>query len=194
MDIRIVFRLIFVSVLILSIVVCTNAQPQPVPKPLLPAKIEPVKAEPIPLPLPGPCHCLAETKIITFYENDTIPSGVGISRGNYISVEGYRYINITVEFEQVSATEKPVSLGVMFAYGSNGEVASRRYFNFEDNFTGDADPLMITLTGKNSWHGSPHNKSTYTARLPIMGPYLQVFPFNHETRARRITIKAYLST
>jgi hypothetical protein len=148
----------------------------------------------MPLPLPNQCQCLAETKIITFYENDTIPARMGISTGEYTKVDGYRFINITVEFEQLTAAEKPVSLGVVFAYNSGGELGSRRYFNFEQNFIGTANPLMITLSGKNSWHGSPHNKSSYTARLPIMGPYIQVFPFNNGMKARKFTIKAYLST
>ncbi len=139
-----------------------------------------------------PCQCLADTKVITFYENHTIPAGIGISSGSYTKVDGYRFVNITVEFEQASPSEKPVSLGVMFAYGTGGELGSRRYFNFEQNFAGDANPQMVTLSGANSWHGSPHNKSSYTARLPIMGPYIQVFPFNHEAKARKITIKAYL--
>lgn len=157
-----------------------------------------VKAQPVPLPDSkarlDPCRCLAVTKIITFYENDTIPAGIGISQGAYVNVDGYRFINIVVEFEQAEAGEDPVSLGVMFAFNSNGALGSRRYFNFEQNFSGTADPQMITISGNNSWHGSPQNISSYTARLPIMGPYVQVFPFNHEQKARRITIKAYLST
>lgn len=141
-----------------------------------------------------PCRCLADTKVITFYDNHTIPAGIGISTGVYTNVDGYRFINIFVEFEQLAAGEKPVSLGVMFAFGSGGQQGSRRYFNFEQNFTGTANPQMITLSGEGSWHGAPHNKSSYTARLPVMGPYVQVFPFNHEAKDRKITIKAYLST
>ncbi len=154
------------------------------------------QAVPLPVPKPAadPCKCLAATKIITFYENDTIPAGIGISPGSYTNVDGYRFINIVVEFEQTEAGEEPVSLGVMFAFSSSGALGSRRYFNFEQNFSYAPDPQMITLSGNNSWHGSPHNISSYTARLPIMGPYVQVFPFNREDKARRITIKAYLST
>ncbi|MFN3396440.1 MAG: hypothetical protein ACK4Z9_06565 [Thermodesulfovibrionales bacterium] len=141
-----------------------------------------------------PCRCLADTKVITFYENHTIPAGIGISTGVYTDVDGYRFINIFVEFEQLAADEKPVSLGVMFAFTSDGKQGSRRYFNFEQNFTGTANPQMITLSGEGSWHGAPHNRSTYIARLPVMGPYVQVFPFNHEAKDRKITIKAYLTT
>lgn len=141
-----------------------------------------------------PCRCLADTKVITFYENHTIPAGIGISSGVYTNIDGYRFINIFVEFEQLAAHEKPVSLGVKFAFTSDGKQGSRRYFNFEQNFTGTAHPQMITLSGEGSWHGAPHNKSSYIARLPVMGPYVQVFPFNHEAKDRKITIKAYLTT
>lgn len=137
--------------------------------------------------------CLAQTKVINIYEDHTIPANIGISTGVYTKVDGYRYVNVTVRFEQKSAGEKPVSLGVAFAHSQNGKLNSRRYFTFEENFTAPADPQMITLSGKNSWHGQPHNKSVYTARLPIMGPYIQVFPFNQHNEARKISIALYLT-
>jgi hypothetical protein len=155
----------------------------------------PVEAQSvIDLKQPPHCRCLAETKVITFYNNATIPAGIGISSGTYTNVDGYRFINIFVEFEQNAAGENPVSLGVIFAFDASGTMGSRRYFNFEQNFTAPADPQMITLSGANSWHGSPHNISTYTARLPVMGPYVQVFPFNQEAKDRKFSIRAYLST
>jgi hypothetical protein len=142
------------------------------------------------------CTCLpmAASKVITFYDNHTIPANVGISSGMYTKVDGYRHINIVVEFEQAADDEKPVSLGVVFAYSSDGKQGARRYFNFEQNYSTPANPQMITLSGANSWHGSPHNRSSYMARFPVMGPYIQVFPFNHEGKDRKITIKAYLTT
>jgi hypothetical protein len=143
---------------------------------------------------PSSCRCLAETKVISFYDNATIPAGIGISSGTYTNVDGYRFINIFVEFEQETFGEKPVSLGVAFAFDTKGTLGSGRYFNFEQNFTAPADPQLISLTGANSWHGSPHNVSRYTARLPVMGPYVQVFPFNHEGKDRKFSIRAYLST
>ena len=110
----------------------------------------------------------------------------GISTGVYTEVDGYRYVNIVVEFEQKAPDEEPLSLGVMFAHGENGKLGSRRYFTFDQNFTGMADPQMITVTGKASWHGHPHDRSSYIARLPRMGPFLQVFPFNHYNEAKEI--------
>jgi hypothetical protein len=162
MKTKIFAGIIIICMLVLSFLACLNASAQQQPQPPIKQPLTPpeIKTETKPLPLPNPCQCLAETKVITFYENDTIPAGIGISTGSYTNVDGYRFINITVEFEQKTAGEKPVSLGVVFAFDA----------------------------------GSPHNKSSYTARLPIMGPYVQVFPFNQEHKARKFTIKAYLST
>jgi hypothetical protein len=142
---------------------------------------------------PRQCGCPAVTRTITFYDNATIPAGIGISSGTYTLIDGFSYINIFVEFEQNAADEEPVSLGVVFAFDASGLQGSRRYFNFEQNFSGTADPQMITLSGAGSWHGSPHNRSSYTARLPVMGPYVQVFPFNHEGKNRKFSIRAYLT-
>ena len=136
--------------------------------------------------------CGVKTKTITIYDGSSIPANTGISTGIYTSVDGYRYVNITVEFEQNTAGEEPVSLGVIFAHSQKGELGSRRYFTFDENFTGSADPQMITLTGKASWHGSQQKKSSYTARLPVMGPFIQVFPFNHHSEARTFSIALYL--
>ena len=148
----------------------------------------------IELKQPPYCQCLAATKVITFYNGATIPAGIGISSGTYTNVDGYRFINIFVEFEQNAFGEAPVSLGVAFAFDAGGTMMSGRYFNFEQNFPAPADPQLISLSGANSWHGSPHNVSAYTARLPVVGPYVQVFPFNREAKDRKFSIRAYLST
>ena len=138
--------------------------------------------------------CLAPpSKTIVVYDNQVIPPNIGISTGTYTGVDDYRYVNITVEFEQKEANEEPVSLGVVFAHNSQGKFGSRRYFTFEENFASPANPQMITLTGAGSWHGHPHDKSVYTARLPVMGPYVQVFPFNLHNQPRRFTVVLYLT-
>jgi hypothetical protein len=137
--------------------------------------------------------CNTKTKTITIYNDYSIPANTGISTGVYTEVDGYHYVNVAVEFEQKNPAEEPVSLGVMFAHSQNGKLGSRRYFTFDQNFPGMADPQMITVTGKASWHGHPHDKSSYIARLPVMGPFLQVFPFNHHNEARKLSIVLYLT-
>ena len=137
--------------------------------------------------------CTAKTKTVTIYNDHSIPANTGISTGAYTEVDGYRYVNIAVEFEQKTPDEEPVALGVIFAHSQNGKWGSRRYFTFDQNFSGMADPQMITVSGKASWHGHPHNKSSYIARLPVMGPFLQVFPFNQHNEARKLSIVFYLT-
>ena len=137
--------------------------------------------------------CKVNTKTITIYEDHSIPASAGISTGVYTEVVCYRYVNIAVEFEQKAADEEPVSLGVVFAHSPGGKWGSRRYFTFDENFSGSADPQMITVTGQASWHGHPHDKSSYIARLPIMGPFMQVFPFNHHNAARKVSVVLYLT-
>ena len=136
---------------------------------------------------------MAKTKTIVIYEDYSIPANIGISTGLYTKVDGYKYANIVVEFSQLEANEDPVSLGIMFAHSENGKWGSRRYFNFEQNFEGLQDPQMITLSGRGSWHGTPPGVSRYIARIPIMGPYIQVFPFNSHDSARTISIAIYLT-
>lgn len=133
------------------------------------------------------------SKMVTVYDDTPIGADMGISTGSCLEVDGWRYANVFVEFEQHGPDEKPLSLGVVFAPEAGGKCGARRYFTFEENFSGEADPRMITLSGKGSWHGSPHDKSSYVARLPVMGPYLQVFPYNHHSAPRKFSIVIYLT-
>jgi len=133
------------------------------------------------------------SKIISVYDNAVIPGSRGISTGTYTSVDGYRYVNISVEFEQNAAEEAPLSLGVVFALDATGKLGSRRYITYDQTFSEPADPQMITISGKGCWHGSPHNKSSYIARFPVIGPYLQVFPFNNHGEPRKFSVALYLT-
>ena len=138
-------------------------------------------------------ECCYKTKVIPIYENSTIPANTGISTGVYTKVDGYQFVNVFVEFQQDSAFENPLSLGVAFALDSIGKLSAETYFNFEQNFEPPADPQIIILSGENSWRGYPENKSSYIARLPVMGPYLQVFPYNHHYQSRRLSVVLYLT-
>lgn len=136
--------------------------------------------------------CISETKTVAIYEDHTIPANMGISR-DYINVDGYRYVNVVVEFEQNAHDEEPVSMSVMFAHDDLGKLGSGRYFTYEENYEDTAQSQRFSLSGRGSWHGHPHNISRYTARIPIMGPYMKVFPFNHHHQPRKISITLYLT-
>ena len=139
----------------------------------------------------GPCNP-ACTSVIKFYTDRDIPANTGISQPPYNSVDGYRYINIFVKFSQETSNELPVDLGVVFAFDANGTMGARCYANLEANVPGSQPVNFINVSGAGTWHGSPHNISSYVVRLPVMGPFIEVFPFNRATVARKISIWGYL--
>jgi hypothetical protein len=139
----------------------------------------------------GPCNP-ACTNIIKFYTDKDIPANTGISQPPYNSVDGYRYINIFVKFTQEKGDEPPVDLGVIFALDANGTMGARHYVNLEANLAASQPVNMINVSGAGTWHGSPHNISSYVVRLPVMGPFVEVFPFNRAAVTRKISIWGYL--
>lgn len=132
------------------------------------------------------------TKTVKFVTDHEVDANVGVSLPPYTNVDGYRYINIFVEFEQETFNEAPVDLGVVFAFDNNGLMGSRRYVNFEENLAHPQNVNFISVSGEGTWHGSPHNKSSYTARFPIMSPYVQVFVYNRAAKKRKVSVWAYL--
>jgi hypothetical protein len=126
---------------------------------------------------------------MTDYE---LPPSVGISLPPYKKIDGYRHINIFVRFTQSAADEPPVDLGVIFAFDAKGKMGARRYVNLEENLSGPQSTNFIEVSGRASWHGSPHNISTYLARLPVMGPYIEVFVYNRAPVKRKVSVWGYL--
>jgi hypothetical protein len=139
----------------------------------------------------GPCNP-ACTKIVKFMTDRELPPSVGISLPPYTSVDGYRHINIFVRFSQKAADEPPVDLGVIFGFDASGTMGARRYVNLEHNLGAPQSTNFIEVSGRGSWHGSPHNISSYSARLPIMGPFVQVFVYNRAPLKRVVSVWGYL--
>jgi len=104
----------------------------------------------------------------------------------------YRYINIFVRFSQDEADEPPVDLGVVFAFAANGEMGARCYANLEANLSSPQSTQFIEVSGRGSWHGSQWKLSSYVARFPVMGPFVQVFIYNRAPAKRRVSVWAYL--
>lgn len=132
------------------------------------------------------------TKTIKFMTDHELPPNVGQSMPPYSNIDGYRYINIFVRFTQENASEDPVDLGVIFAFDSNRTLGARRYVNLEHNVQSPQDTNFIEVSGAGSWHGSPHNISSYMARFPVMGPYIEVFLYNRANIKRKVTVWGYL--
>jgi hypothetical protein len=138
-----------------------------------------------------PCS-LACTKIVKFMTDHELAPNMGISLPPYTNVNGYRHINIFVRFSQVVADEAPVDLGVIFAFDKNGSMGARRYVNLEHNVSSPQSTNFIEVSGRGSWHGSPHNISSYTARFPVMGPFVEVFVYNRAPIKRTVSVWGYL--
>lgn len=139
----------------------------------------------------GACNP-ACTRVIKFLSDHELPPSVGISLPPYTKIDGYRHINIFVRFNQTAADEAPVDLGVIFAFDARGTMGARRYVNLEENLGGPQNTNFIEVSGRGSWHGSPHNTSSYVARFPVMGPYIEVFVYNRAPVKRKVTVLGYL--
>jgi hypothetical protein len=123
-----------------------------------------------------------------------VPPSVGISLPSYQGIDGYRHINIFVKFSQKAANEAPVDLGVVFAFDNNGLMGARSYVNLEANVPGPQSTNFIEVSGSGSWHGSPYNISTYVARFPVLGPFIQVFVYNRAPIARVVSVWGYATS
>lgn len=55
---------------------------------------------------------------------------------------------------------------------------ARCYVNLEQNVASPQRTNFIAVSGEGSWHGSPHNISSYVARFPVMEPFGEVFIYN----------------
>lgn len=132
------------------------------------------------------------TKVVKFITDHSVAANIGISVPPYTKIAGYRHINIFVRFSQEGAAEPPVDLGVIFAFDTKGTMGARRYVNLEENLSGPQSTNFIEVSGNGTWHGSPHNISSYVARLPIMGPYVEVFVYNRAPVARKVSVWGYL--
>jgi len=141
-------------------------------------------------PCGAPC-----TKVVKFMTDREIGPNVGISLPPYKKVDGYRHLNLFVHFSQAEPNEPPVDLGVMFAFDKNGALRSRRYVNLEENVAPPQGTNMITVSGSGAFHGAPPGGvgiSAYNARLPVMGPFVQVFVYNQAAHARTVSVWGYL--
>jgi hypothetical protein len=139
----------------------------------------------------SPCNP-ACTRIIKFMDERELAPNVGISVPPYEKIDGYRFINIFVRFSQKAVDEAPVDLGVVFALDKRGKLGARRYVNLEANVAGPQSTNFIEVSGHGTWHGSPHNVSSYVARFPVMGPYVEVFVYNRESKKRIVSVWGYL--
>ncbi len=140
-----------------------------------------------PHPCGQPC-----TKVIKFVTDQELPANIGKNWGTYQKTDGYRWLNVSVRFSQDTAIEKSVDLGVMFAFDPAGTMGVRRYVNLAENIAGPQNTNFVDVSGAGTWHGDQWKISTYVARIPVMGPYAQVFLYNREAVKRTVSAWGYL--
>jgi hypothetical protein len=71
-------------------------------------------------------------------------------------------------------------------------MGARRYVNLEENVAGPQSTNFVQVSGAGTWHGSQHKISSYLARFPVMGPYVQVFVYNRAPEKRKVSVWGYL--
>jgi hypothetical protein len=140
-------------------------------------------------PPPGSQPLTQVIKIMTDHE---VSASKGITSGGYVSIDGYRFINIFVQFSQEEEDEMSVDLGLMFAFNEAGTLGARCYVNLEKNLQGPQSTNVIEVSGSGCWHGGEWKTSSYVVRLPVMGPFIQFFIYNRAAIPRVVSVWAYL--
>ena len=143
--------------------------------------------------------CLSP-KTVVVYDNEIIPANRAIWKPEGIPVEGYSYATVFVEHEQHRSDEAPLEVGIGFAPWADGRAGARAYYDFEtERRVGEEAPPRlrqplesIRASGREGWHGSPHNKTSFGLRVPVLGPFMWVYPLNRYAEPRRFTIAVYL--
>lgn len=132
------------------------------------------------------------TRVIKFMTDQEVPPETGLNMGPYSSVDGYRYVNLTVRFSQETAEEAPVDLGLVFAFDAAGTMGARCLVDLEDSTGSPQRTSFVEVSGEGTWHGTPHNISSYAARVPVMAPFVEVFVYNRAPITRTVSVWGYL--
>jgi hypothetical protein len=146
-----------------------------------------------------PKHIETEPNIITpvgsrvakFITDRNVPPNVGISSQPYVEIDGFRFINIFVQFSQDAADEAPVDLGISFAFDEKGTMSADRYINVEYNMS-PQDANVIKVSGSGSRHAAPYDNSSYLTRIAVMGPFVSVSVHNRALIERKVSVWGYL--
>jgi hypothetical protein len=145
------------------------------------------------------------TTVVTLFPEDTVNghSGKGY---HMINIDGYRTINAYVTSDALnSTTQRGFTLELSFAlndfvYGVGVIGETSHFFNFESYFdpgqashrTLRCETSDLTTTGGLPWIGG--TDLTHILRVPVMGPFVRASVFNEDGTARKVEVKAYLST
>jgi hypothetical protein len=146
------------------------------------------------------CTQAVPTQVIAVMNQRTLSANQGGSVGA-TNVDGCRFVNIHVHYrDSIAPTPPPqggtpsVSLGVTF--GIDSRAGSRYYVNLESNLPSpqpvnfvEAYPKapFVTSLGTHTLGGDVR----YIVRVPVMGPWVRLFPFNHASVTRFVSTTIY---
>jgi hypothetical protein len=131
------------------------------------------------------------TKVIQFMSDCEVPANTGISLPPFTDIDGYRHINLFLQFSQDASNDALLIIGAAFAFDKNGKLRTRRYINLEQ--IGSEPP--ITFLGVNvpgTSQGGAQNGGSYVARFPMLGPFIEVYVTNMATISRKVSVWGYL--
>ena len=140
-----------------------------------------------------PIGDLAQTRILRLMMETEVPPNTELSVPPYNDITGFRYINLFVRYIHEDPAEPPLDLSVEFAFDEKGLMTTRRHAIVE-NRTLSSEPQTlspVTVVGPES-DGTPNQVVTYVLRVPIMGPFIEVFTNNRASVKRKVTVWGYL--
>ncbi len=145
------------------------------------------------------------TRVKTLFPKQTV--NVGSGKGYHmINIDGYRTINAYVISDALNSTsQRGFTLALSFSlnkfvYGVGVLGETSYFFNFDSYFdpgtnnhgTIHCGTNDLASTGGLPWIGG--TDLTHILRAPVMGPYVRASVFNEDSIARKVEVKAYLST
>lgn len=154
-----------------------------------------------PTRLQAQCSQAVQTRIIPVFNPRNLAPQTGTTSGA-INVTGCRFINIFVQYRD-SASPNPqpgpipsVSLGAQFQLDNRSDMRSRMYVNLESNLTSlqNVNFIVVAPTGPfTSTLGTQilRESGNYIVRIPVMGPFVVISPFNDATVTRQVWVKIY---
>ena len=147
------------------------------------------------------CSAAVQTRIIPVFNSRLLAPHTGVSVGA-ANVTGCRFINIFVQYRD-SATPNPqpgpipsVSLGALFQLDARSDMRSRMYVNLESNLPSLQNVNLIVVSPKGPFTSTVgteilRESGNYIVRIPVMGPYVVVVPFNDAAVSRYVWVKIY---
>jgi len=147
------------------------------------------------------CSATVPTRVITVWNQHLVAPHMGFS-GSATNVGGCHFINVYVQYRD-SATSAPqpggtpsVSLGLVFMLDARQDMQSRMYVNLESNVTSIQNVNLIDVAPKGPFTSTVGTETlgdhgSYIVRIPVMGPWVTVVPFNDAGVSRYVSVKIY---